>query len=569
MDWTVIKHLYKRTKTQHKKIILTTILFALGLILVQFKPVILQQLIDSAIAGEHITKYLWYIGGILIITNIVFRFFDYLLMKTQVTVQKITYDYSLTKLIEHSYSFFTNNFSGGLVAKSKRYANSFEPIQDIFLFNLFSAIVSVVTITIILLFKNTLLSAIFFAWAIIYAIVSVKLTTKQKQFSETRAQEDSKTTALLSDIITNILTIKMFAKEKKEIKTYEKQTTKNKEAIWQEWRYMLIVFLAQATLLGVLEFAILFISVKGYQAGTISIGTIALVQLYAVLIFNSVWNFGRGVQKITTKLSEMKEMIDIIELEPEVQDHNKRNHTIIKKGAITIKDLTFSYDKKPVLENFNLNIKAGEKIGLVGISGSGKTTITKLLLRFFDIQKGIITIDGHNISKLTQQDLRQAIAYVPQDPSLFHRTIKENISYAKKSTQKEINDAMKKARVDKFVEKLPHKELTLVGERGIKLSGGERQRVAIARAIIKKAPIVVMDEATSSLDTVSERHIQESIHELLKEKTAIIIAHRLSTVKELDRIIVLDKGRIVEQGTHNALLQQKGAYYKLYQNQQL
>ncbi len=569
MDWNLIKHIYFRTKKQHGMILLTMLSFMLGYILIQIKPVYIKQLIDSALGNEPIMKYVLYIGLVLIGSNILFRIFDASIMYSQKEIMKELYEYSLKKLMQHSYSFFTDNFSGGLVAKSKRYANSFEAIQDIFVFNIFNAIISICVVTIVLYFQNRILSLGFLVWAVIYAIVSISLSKKQQEYAQEYAQEDSKTTGRLSDIITNMLTVKMFAKEKKEHEEYKQQTNRQISALWKEWKYSFKVLFVQSILLGLLEFFTLLFTVKGYQAGTISLGTIVLVQMYALLVFSSVWNLGRGVQKMTKKLSEMKEMVDIIELPPEIVDAKKITTKNITKGEIEFKNITFQYDKQSLIHNFNLKIKQGEKIGLVGMSGSGKTTITKLILRFFDVQKGKITIDGINIKTMSQSKLRQAITYVPQEPTLFHRSIKENIAYAKTTTEKELKQAIKKAHADLFIKHLPLKEKTLVGERGIKLSGGERQRVAIARAFLKQAPIILMDEATSSLDTISEQYIKKSMKELLKNKTAIIIAHRLSTIKELDRIIVLEKGKIVEEGKHKELLKNKGAYYKLYENQQI
>ncbi|MBN1175788.1 ATP-binding cassette domain-containing protein, partial [Candidatus Woesearchaeota archaeon] len=335
------------------------------------------------------------------------------------------------------------------------------------------------------------------------------------------------------------------------------------------WYHKLKVMVIQSILLASLEFATIYFAVKLYNAGTITLGVIVLIQIYALTIFGSVWNLGRGIQKLSSHLSDMKEMVDIITLEPTVKDPIKPETVKIKKGQITFENVSFKYEKESILDDFNLEIKAGEKIGLVGISGSGKSTLTKLLLRFYDPTSGKIKIDDQDISKIKREHLRNEITYVPQEQLLFHRTLKENIAYSKKATDNEVIAASKKANAHEFISKLPKGYDTLVGERGIKLSGGERQRVAIARAILKEAPILIMDEATSSLDTLSEKYIQESTEKLMKNKTAIIIAHRLSTVQRLDRIIVLKKGKIVEQGTHKQLIEKKGEYYKLYQHQNL
>ena len=239
-------------------------------------------------------------------------------------------------------------------------------------------------------------------------------------------------------------------------------------------------------------------------------------------------------------------------------------------GNVSLENISFTYPKgEHVFENFSLIIPKGQSVGIVGKSGSGKTTITKLLLRFYDVDSGSITVDGQNITTVTQNDLRSSIAYIPQETILFHRTIYENIAYGNlEASREEVMAIAKVAHVDEFVDKLEDGYETKVGERGIKLSGGQRQRVGIARAMLKKsAPILVMDEATSSLDTVSEQYIQDSFEQLSRDRTTIVIAHRLSTIQKMDRIIVMEEGKIIEDGTHKALLAKNGYYAKLWDSQ--
>jgi ATP-binding cassette, subfamily B, bacterial len=268
-------------------------------------------------------------------------------------------------------------------------------------------------------------------------------------------------------------------------------------------------------------------------------------------------------------MGDAHDMTEILLSKPTVIDHSSRDLTATQ-GHIHFNDVSFAHNdgEDALFKNFTLRVQAGERIGLVGQSGSGKTTLTKLLLRFSDVDSGTITIDDQNISEITQQSLRKSIAYVPQEPMLFHRSLFENIAYGNpKATKEQVHEAAKKAHALEFIDKLPAGFDTLVGERGVKLSGGQRQRIAIARAILKDAPILVLDEATSALDSESEQLIQKSLDELMKNRTSIVIAHRLSTIQKMDRIIVLGSGAVLEDGSHKELLKQKGMYAKLWAHQ--
>ena len=261
-----------------------------------------------------------------------------------------------------------------------------------------------------------------------------------------------------------------------------------------------------------------------------------------------LWDFGRIIRNIYESFADSKEMVEILETPYEVKDIPNAKTLKVAGGQIEFKDISFAFNEtRTVLKNINLNIKSGEKIALIGPSGAGKSTIVKLLMRMYDLTSGTIEIDNQNVKEVTQDSLRQNISLVPQDPILFHRTLMENIRYGKgKATNEEVMAAAKLAHCDEFIDTLPLKYETHVGERGIKLSGGERQRVAIARAILKNAPILVLDEATSSLDSHSESLIQDALNNLMEDKTTIVIAHRLSTIARADRIVVMDKGEIVE-----------------------
>jgi ATP-binding cassette subfamily B protein len=317
--------------------------------------------------------------------------------------------------------------------------------------------------------------------------------------------------------------------------------------------------------------ALMFCSILIGQATLgISIGTMILMLTYSLNLFNQLWHvngMARSYNRIYGDALPMAEILQnaIIIKDPSEPDTPRINQVEIKLNAVNYK---YSEDNDLLFDNYNLHILPGQRVGLVGHSGSGKTTLTNLLLRFNDINGGEITIDGQNIQSIRQEDLRANIAYVPQQPLLFHRSLEENIAYGRPGASKaDIKKAADKANATEFIDKLSHGYDTLVGERGVKLSGGQRQRIAIARAILKDAPILILDEATSALDSESEALIQEALWKLMEGRTALVIAHRLSTIQEMDRIVVMDKGRIVEDGSHADLLKKKGVYAKLWSHQ--
>lgn len=313
----------------------------------------------------------------------------------------------------------------------------------------------------------------------------------------------------------------------------------------------------------------LVVAIWAVQSGFANAGIVYLCLTYTFNLIEEVWNVNSFLRDYYQIIGDSEEAMEILQQNVEITDtHNDK--LVVTNGGIIFQDVSFSHDgaDDTLFENFNLTIKPHERVGIVGVSGSGKTTLTKLLMRFSNIDHGTIAIDGTSIADVSQESLHHAISYVPQEPLLFHRTLAENISYSRpNATLDEIKAAARSANAIDFIEKLPDGFETLVGERGVKLSGGQRQRVAIARAILKDAPILVLDEATSALDSESEKLIQASLETLMKDRTSIVIAHRLSTIAKLDRIVVMDKGAIIETGTHASLLKNGGTYARLWGHQ--
>jgi ATP-binding cassette subfamily B protein len=298
--------------------------------------------------------------------------------------------------------------------------------------------------------------------------------------------------------------------------------------------------------------------------GYVTIGTFVLAQTYIVGLASQLWGLNRIIRQVYQSFADSKEMVEILLQKYEIADVPHAKNLVVNDGKITFDKVSFSFGKEgEVISNLNVTIKPGEKIAIVGPSGAGKTTFVRLIMRLYNINAGSISIDDQDISHVTQDSLRENISFVPQDPVLFHRTLMENIRYGRRdATDEEVITAARLAHCAEFIESLPLKYDTFVGERGIKLSGGERQRVAIARAILKKAPILIFDEATSSLDSYSESLIQDALENLMTNSTTIVIAHRLSTVKKMDRIISMENGKIVEEGTHDELSNKESGLYK-------
>lgn len=473
-------------------------------------------------------------------------------------------------LINQSLGFHANNFSGSLVNQTNKFTGAYVVLTDVLSINIIMTfVISVVAIAVVGWFLPWVALAMTI-WTIFFVWLNVHLTRQRMHLSRIAAQADSVLTGHLADAIGNVGAIKAFAREDAENEIHHEKARDRAHKKYLSWVKSVQNGFTFGLMIGALQLIVLALLVYFGMQGIVAIGTLLLVQVYVTQLISQLWGLSGITRNIEQALSDASEMTEILGGALEVKDDRNAETLHVKKGAIAFNDVSFTHDGSDdaLFHNFSLGIKAGEKIGLVGKSGSGKTSLTKLLLRFTDIDGGTITIDGQDISKVRQASLRAHIAYVPQEPLLFHRSLRDNIAYGlPEATDADVQKAAKLAHVHEFVKTLPHGYETMVGERGVKLSGGQRQRIAIARAILKNAPILVLDEATSALDSESEKLIQDALKHLMKGCTTIVIAHRLSTIQNMDRIVVLDNGTILEQGTHTDLLKTDGTYASLWKRQ--
>lgn len=469
-----------------------------------------------------------------------------------------------------SMQFHNNRFSGSLVSQTNKMLGSYERLMDEFFWNIFPVSIDIVTIMIVMIPRAPVFAGVMSLIIVLYLAFSKFWFKKIAPIQERESAASTKQTGQLSDSISNIISVKSYAKEEFE----EKRFSKFNRAWYNSALEDLVANTKRNYCFDSLGISIILLIVILLMFGRtvfgFSISTLILIVTYTQNLSGDLWSIHSVFKSFNRIFGDAKEMTEILDMKDDVVDSPDAVPLKISSGEIKFNNISFTHaeSKVPLFKNLSLTIKPGEKVGLVGVSGSGKTTLTKLLLRFADVDSGSITIDGFDIKNVTQKSLRENVAYVPQETSLFHRSVADNIAYSKpNATQKEIIRSAKLASADDFIKELPEGYGTLVGERGVKLSGGQRQRIAIARAILKNAPILVLDEATSALDSESESAIQSALNELMKGKTALVVAHRLSTVASLDRIVVFKNGKIIEQGSHEELLNQNGVYKKLWSRQ--
>ena len=542
-------------------------------------PLIIANAIGRLSAHTYATSSLWHdFGGTILLYSavvlfgiITWRFVDYFAWRLEIHTQQDIAEEVFDHMVSRSADFHANHFGGSLVSQNNKLLMSYVRIADTTMFQVIPMIVSIVATIVILLPKAPYFVLAITLLSVIFLIAAIVISEPIRRIATKWSAAESKQTGFLADAITNIMTIKSYAHGDFERRRFHEATQSTREhafAFSKKHQVQMNVFGVIGRTTQAVAFTLAVLAVVLWKS---DVSVVFLIVSYTSTISEHLFRFGNdSMRAYNRSFGDAYDMANILHETPEILDIKNPEPSKIHSGKIVFDGVTFAHNgaHDTLFDNLSLTINPGEKIGLVGHSGSGKTTFTRLLMRFSDISGGTITIDGQNIAHIKQDDLHNAIAFVPQEPMLFHRTLAENIAYGKLDASSEmIQEAADMANATEFIAELPDGFNTLVGERGVKLSGGQRQRIAIARAMLKDAPILVLDEATSALDSESEALIQKALWKLMQGRTTIAIAHRLSTIQRMDRIVVLDKGKIVEMGSHRELLDSGGTYAKLWARQ--
>lgn len=499
----------------------------------------------------------------------IFRWYDWLVIQLRPNMKKYVAATLMARMMDHSHSFYQRQFAGDLTTRISDMAVSIPDILRIVVDRLLAC-------SLMLLFVLYNISRIHMKftialglWVIVFLGMSIVLVFRNQNLAYDVADARAKVTGCMVDILTNMASVRFFARKKFEMRYFSQSFDNSVEKDQTRDWFFLKLHAFQGCSFWIFQAVCFWWLLNGLVNKTMTPGDFVLILTLNLHIVENFWNIAKDMREFWEKMGNVVQGLKIIQSPVDIEDAPDAKALVVTKGEIVFDNVQFQYhDAESLFKHESVVIKSGEKVGLVGYSGSGKSTFVNLILRLFDVTGGKITIDGQDIRDVTQNSLHEAITIIPQDPSLFHRSLVDNIAYGhKNATHPEIIAAAKRAYAHEFIVALSQGYDTQVGERGIRLSGGQRQRIAIARAILKNAPILILDEATSQLDSVTENQIQDSLWDLMQNKTTLVIAHRLSTLLRMDRILVFDNGSIVEDGSHEELLAKNGLYKRLWEAQ--
>ena len=539
-------------------------------------PYSLKMIVDAL--GTHskdqhvfsaVAPALWLGGGAWISMLVIVRLQNwwqgYVIPRFQADVRMSVYDY----LNKQSYQYFSNQMAGSLANKVNDLPRALDSIFMIITWYAIAAFASIIVALILMCTINYWFAIVLASWILLQLLISYKLSKKVDQYSIENAEDKSELSGKIVDSLSNANAVKLFARARDELSYVTLSQNKEEKSNKKLTIYMNIFRLYLDIPVTVMLGTMVYLLISFWQRGLITTGDLVFIFNVSFVIMSQIWYLCHAMAELFREIGIARQAIALLSVPIAIQDIPDAKPLLVTKGKIEFENVTFHYNKgKKVFENKSVIIKPNQRVGLVGFSGSGKTTFIHLILRFFNVESGQIVIDGQNISHVNQDSLRSAISMIPQDTTLFHRTLMENIRYGNlNATDEEVYLAAKQACCDEFIALLPEGYETMVGERGTKLSGGQRQRIAIARALLKKTKIIILDEATSQLDSLTEEKIQNSLWQLMENKTTIVIAHRLSTLLHMDRILVFEQGKIVEDGTHEDLVAKNGLYKSMWDAQ--
>jgi ATP-binding cassette subfamily B protein len=549
---------------------------ALSMVTMGFEPPALRGLVNELqrIGGSGTWTYdtvFWFLvmAGSWATSSFFNRIHQLMDLRFTPTLRAMIQSYLFSYTLEHSPRYFQENFAGKLGQKIKQAGQSTVQILGIVLHDCVRIVVILTMGVVLLLSTNVWFAVVLVGWTIAYLGLSALLARRCVELSRAYSNESSTATGRLIDAVTNVELIRAFARASFERAFFSTFIDREREASQRVRRFVAITHFFQHGATIVFQIGLIAIAIIEVLNGVMTTGDFVMVVSLSTIIANNVWALSLRLIEFYEQYGIVEESIELVAQPHEIVDLPGARPLRVERGVIEYRDVHFSHaDGTPVFAGLNLRIESGEKAALVGPTGAGKSMLVRLLRRQFPLTSGQICIDGQDISTVTLESLNRAVAEVPQLPGLFHRTLRENIRYARPdATDAEIEEAARRAHCHEFIIRRPENYEAIVGEQGIRLSGGERQRVAIARAFLKDAPILVLDEATASLDSETEHLIQEALFRLIADRTVIAIAHRLSTITGMDRIIFLDHGQVVEQGSHEELLRLDGRYAALWRRQ--
>ncbi|MEZ5294073.1 MAG: ABC transporter ATP-binding protein [Vicinamibacterales bacterium] len=546
-----------------------------NLLLLYGPPLVVARLLAAVARGDPMTPgvvwpYLATIAALWAAGELVWRVAGYTIARAEVRGMETLYVEAMDELLAKDVAFFHDNFAGSLTKRALGFARQFEYVFDTLTYSVIANLMALTLVGAVLWRYSPLLVAVLLSMLALTLLLVAPRIRRRQALVTVREAASNVMAGHLADSIANAETVRAFAREPDEGAVHAANVRDYASKTLRSWDYQnLRIDIVTAPMYVLTN--VLGLSVALWTRGRSGVGLEAIFVTfsYYAAVTRVMWEFNRIYRVLESALTDAAQFAELLLDPPAVQDAPDATPFTPRDYGVALRDLTFAYGAGPRLfDGLSLTIAPGTRVGFVGRSGGGKTTLTRLLLRFADLQGGEILIGGQPIHTVPQAALRQAIAYVPQDPSMFHRSIADNIRFGRPgATDADVRRAARLAHAAEFIEALPGGYDTLVGERGIKLSGGQRQRVAIARAILKDAPILVLDEATSALDSESEALIQDALWTLMQGRTALVIAHRLSTVRSMDELVVLERGRVVERGTHAALLARQGEYATLWSRQ--